>query len=125
MTIVWVGVDYCRRLVLFEKSLLISLLAESTPSIFEERKEVIKMKRRKTLVMSLAVALVVAFSLAALAQNVVKGKVEALDKNAKKITISGTEYPLSDEAAKAAVAVGDQVEATVDKGVVTKLTKGS
>jgi hypothetical protein len=64
MTIVWVGVDYCRRLVLFEKSLLISLLAESTPSIFEERKEVIQMKRRKTLVMSLALALVVAFSLA-------------------------------------------------------------
>jgi hypothetical protein len=85
---------------------------------------VIKMKR-KTLVISLALALVVAFGLAALAQNVVKGKVEALDKDAKKITISGTQYSLSDEAAKTEVAVGDGVEATVDGGVVTKLTKAS
>ena len=81
--------------------------------------------KRKTLVISLALALVVAFGLAALAQNVVKGKVEALDKDAKKITISGTQYSLSDEAAKTEVAVGDEVEATVDGGVVTKLTKGS
>jgi cell division protein FtsB len=98
------------------------VLAESNPSIFEERKEVIKMKKR-IWVISLAVALVVAFGLVALAQDVVKGKVEALNKDAKKITISGTEYSLSADAAQAKVAVGDQVEATVEGKVVKKLTK--
>jgi len=66
---------------------------------------------------------VVAFSLPVLAQDTVKGKTEALDKDAKKITISGTEYSLSDEAAQVEVAVGDEVEATVDGGVVKTLTK--
>jgi len=98
------------------------VLAESNPSIFEERKEVIKMKKR-IWVISLVVALVVAFGLVALAQDVVKGKVEALDKDAKKITISGAEYSLSDEAAQAKVKVGDEVEATVEGKVVKKLTE--
>ena len=78
---------------------------------------------KKVLAVFLALAVVVAFSLPVLAQDTVKGKIEALDKEAKKITISGTEYPLSDEATQVEVAVGDEVEATVDGGVVKTLTK--
>jgi hypothetical protein len=96
--------------------------AGSNPSIFEARKEVIKM-RKGIGVISVAVALVVAFGLVALAQEVVKGKIEALNTGAKKITISGTEYSLSDEAARTKVAVGDDVEATVEGNVVKKITK--
>jgi len=55
--------------------------------------------------------------------DMVKGKVEAFNKDAKKITISGNEYSLSEEAAQTEVKVGDEVEATVDGGVVKKLTK--
>ncbi len=73
-------------------------------------------------VISLAVVLVVAFAVVALAQNVVKGRVEALDKNRKKITIRGTEYALSDVAAMVKVKVGDEVEATVVRKVVGNLT---
>lgn len=78
---------------------------------------------KKVLAVFLALAVVVAFSLPVLAQDTVKGKIEALDKEAKKITIGGTEYSLSDEAAQVEVAVGDEVEATVDGGVVKTLTK--
>jgi plastocyanin len=85
-----------------------------------ERKEVTKMTK-KLLVFFLAFAVVVAFSLPALAQDKVQGKIEALNKAAKKITISGTEYSLSDEAAQVKVKVGDKVEATVEGKVVTKL----
>ena len=42
------------------------------------------------------------------------GVMEKLDKEGKKITIAGTEYDLSDEAAAAEVAEGDEVEATVE-----------
>jgi plastocyanin len=83
---------------------------------------VIKMTK-KVLAVFLALAVVVAFSLPVLAQDTVKGKIEALDKDAKKITIGGTEYSLSDEVAQVEVAVGDEVEATVDGGVVKTLTK--
>jgi plastocyanin len=78
---------------------------------------------KKVLAVFLALAVVVAFNLPVLAQDTVKGKIEALDKEAKKITISGTEYSLSDEAAQVEVAVGDEVEATVNGGVVKTLTK--
>jgi hypothetical protein len=78
---------------------------------------------KKVLAVFLALAVVVAFSLPVLAQDTVKGKIEALDKDAKKITIGGTEYSLSDEVAQVEVAVGDEVEATVDGGVVKTLTK--
>jgi stress response protein SCP2 len=54
---------------------------------------------------------------------VITGKIEALDKNIKKITISGTEYSLSDEAAQVGVAAGDEVEAIVDGGMVRTPTK--
>lgn len=85
-----------------------------------ERKEVTKMTK-KLLVFLLAFAVVVAFSLPAFAGDIVQGKIEALNKVAKKITISGTEYSLSDEAAQVKVKVGDKVEATVEGKVVTKL----
>ena len=78
---------------------------------------------KKVLAVFLALAVVVAFNLPVSAQDTVKGKIEALDKEAKKITIGGTEYSLSDEAAQVEVAVGDEVEATVDGGVVKTLTK--
>jgi len=71
----------------------------------------------------LAVTVVLAFTLPTFADETVKGKIEALDKDAKKISISGTEYSLSDETAQVDVAVGDEVEAAVDGGVVKTLTK--
>lgn len=80
------------------------------------------MLRRRLLAVSLVLVFLAAFTLPALAQEMVKGKVEAFDKEAKKISIAGTEYPLSDEAAKASVKVGDEVEATLEAGAVKKLT---
>ncbi len=76
-------------------------------------------------VFAVLLAMAVAFALCApvFADEMVKGKIEAVDKDAKKITISGTEYSLSDEAAQTEVAVGDEVEATVDSGEVKTLTK--
>lgn len=85
-----------------------------------EGKEVTKMTK-KLLVLFLALAVVVAFSLPVLAQRIVTGKIEALDKVAQKITISGTEYSLSYEAAQAKVKVGDEVEAIVEGKEVKKL----
>lgn len=87
-----------------------------------EGKEVTKMTK-KLLVCFLALAVVVAFSLPVLAQNIVTGKIQALDTVAKKITIGGTEYSLSDEAAKTKFKVGDKVEATVEENVVKKLAR--
>ena len=78
---------------------------------------------KKVLAVLLAIAVVVAFTLPTFADETIKGKIEALDKDAKKITISGTGYSLSDEATRVEVAVGDEVEATVDGGVVKTLTK--
>jgi hypothetical protein len=85
-----------------------------------ERTEVTKMTK-KLLVFFLAFAVVVAFSLPALAQDIVQGKIKALDKTAKTITIGKTQYSLSDEAAQVMVKVGDMVEATVEGKVVKKL----
>jgi hypothetical protein len=67
-------------------------------------------------------AVVTAFSLPVSAQDTVKGAVEALNKDAKRITISGNEYSLRDEAAQADVEVGDEVEATVENGVIINFT---
>ncbi len=53
---------------------------------------------KKALAVLMVLAVVVVFSLPAFAKDTVRGKVEVLDKDAKKITISGTEYSLSDEA---------------------------
>jgi hypothetical protein len=87
-----------------------------------EKKEVIKMTKR-VLMIVLALAVVIAFSLPLLAQNVVTGKIQALDKVAKKITINKTEYSLSYEAAQANFNVGDEVEATIEGKVVKKLVR--
>ncbi len=85
-------------------------------------KEVMNMTK-KVLTVLLALAIVVAFSLPVLAQDTVKGKIDRLDREAKRIVIDGEKYSLSDEAAQAEVEVGDEVEATVDGVTVTKLTK--
>jgi len=53
------------------------------------------------------------------------GVMEKLDKEGKKITIAGTEYDLSDEAAAAEVAEGDEVKATVEGTTVQSLTKAA
>ena len=87
-----------------------------------EGKEVTKMTK-KLVVFFLALAVVVAFSLPVSAQDKVTGKIQALDVVAKKITISGTKYSLSDEAAQAKFRVGDGVEATVEGNVVKKLAR--
>jgi Cu/Ag efflux protein CusF len=87
-----------------------------------EKKEVIKMTKR-VLIFFLALAVVIAFSLPLFAQNVVIGKIQVLDKVAKKITINKTVYSLSDEAARATFKVGDEVEATIEGKVVKKLVR--
>lgn len=78
---------------------------------------------KKLLVFLLALAVMVAFCLPALAQEVVTGKIQALDKVAKKITINGRQYLLSDEAAQAQFKIGDRVEATIEGKVVNKLAR--
>ena len=85
-----------------------------------EKKEVTKMTK-KLLVFFLVFAVAVAFVLSALAQTVVQGKIHALNRAAKTITIGKTQYSLSDTAAQAKVKVGDVVEATVEGKVVKKL----
>ena len=77
---------------------------------------------KKTLVIFTALAILVAFCLPAFAETV-KGKVTAYDKEAKKISIDDKEYTLSDEALSAEIAVGDEVEANVEDGVVKTITK--
>jgi len=86
---------------------------------------------KRALAVLMVFAVVMAFSLPAFAQNIVKGKVEALDKDAKKVTISGMEYSLGNEAAQTEVTVGDEVEASIDDvveddaegGTIIKLIK--
>jgi hypothetical protein len=87
-----------------------------------EGKKVIKMTK-KVLVFILALALVIAFSLPVLAQNVVTGKIQVLDKVAKKITINETDYSMSDDAAQTKFKVGDEVVATIEGKVVKKLAR--
>jgi hypothetical protein len=87
-----------------------------------QAKEVRKMMK-KLLVLFLALALVAAFSLPVLAQDTIAGKIQALDKVGKKITIGGSEYGLSDKAAQATFKVGEAVEATVEGNVVKKLAR--
>ena len=85
-----------------------------------ERKKVRKMTK-KLVVVFLALAVAVAFSLPSFAQDKVSGKVGALDKAANKITINENEYSLSKNAAKVNVRVGDIVQATVEGNIVTEL----
>lgn len=76
---------------------------------------------KKLLVSFLVLAVTVGFVLSALAQTVVQGKIHALNRSAKTITVGKTQYSLSDAAAQAKVKVGDTVEATVEGKVVKKL----
>lgn len=85
-----------------------------------KRKEVTKMTK-KLLVFFLVFAVAAAFSLPALAQEIVQGKIVALDKASKTVVIGKTKYSLSDEAAQAKVKVGDIVNATVEGQIVKKL----
>lgn len=76
---------------------------------------------KKLLALFLALTVVVAFSLSVLAQDIVQGKIEALDQVASKITISGTECLLSVKAPRVKAKVGDQVAATVERNMVREL----
>lgn len=69
---------------------------------------------KKILALLTGLAMIMAFNLCAFAQAYLEGKVEALDKHAKKITIDDVEYILSDEAAKTQMRVGDEVQAAVE-----------
>ena len=76
---------------------------------------------KKSLVCFLTMAVLMAFSQSIAAQDTVAGKIQALDRVEKKITIGGTEYLMSDEAAQTGFKVGDAVEATLEGNVVRKL----
>jgi hypothetical protein len=78
---------------------------------------------KKMIVIFTVLAVFACFSLPSFAAETVKGKVTALDKDAKKIQIEGKDYTMSDEAVSTEVSVGDEVEATVDDDVVKTLTK--
>ncbi len=78
---------------------------------------------KKVFLFFLALAVVVVFSLSVLAQEVVTGKIQAIDKVAKKVHINGKEYSLSDEAAQTEFKKGDEVEATKQGTVVKKLSR--
>ncbi len=85
-----------------------------------ERKEMTKMTK-KLLIFFLALAVAMAISLPSFAQHRVEGKVQALDKAAKEITINGNIYSLSNKTAQVDVRVGDMVQATLDGHMVTEL----
>jgi hypothetical protein len=85
-----------------------------------KRKEMTKVTK-KVLVFFLALAVAVAISLPSFAQDMVSGRVEALDQAANKITINGNEYSLSNKAAQVTVNVGDLVKATVEGNIVIQL----
>ena len=76
---------------------------------------------KRLLTFCLVLAVVAAFSLPVLAQEVFTGKIQALDKIAKTITINGIEYLLTEKAAQINLRVGAMVEVTVEGIKVTKL----
>lgn len=80
-------------------------------------------KKVVALGMVLVVISVFGFSALGRAAETIKAKVEMINKEEKKITLDGKEYTMSDEAAQVDVAVGDEVEATVEQDVVRSLTK--
>ena len=71
----------------------------------------------------MAFPFVLAFTLPTYADETAKGNFEAFDKDTKKITISASDYSLSDEAAQVEVAVDDEVKDPVDSGMVKKIEK--
>ncbi len=62
-------------------------------------------------------------SFSALAQDVIKGKIQAIDRKAKRVTIRGIDYILGDEAVRTQIAVGDDVEAVVMSGTIRGIVK--
>jgi phosphoheptose isomerase len=81
---------------------------------------------KKLLVLLMILAVVATFGLSTLAkaeETIIKAKVEAVNKEEKKIVLSGKEYSLTDEAAQTQVDVDDEVEVTVDNEVVKDINK--
>ncbi len=70
------------------------------------------LKRTLTLLTSLAI--IMAFNLPAFTQAYLEGKVQAINKEAKKITIDDSDYILSDEVAKIQVRVGDEIQVSLE-----------
>ncbi len=70
------------------------------------------LKRILTLLTSFVI--IMAFNLPAFAQAYLEGKVEAINKGAKKITIDDSEYILSDEVANIQVRVGDEIQVSLE-----------
>jgi len=73
--------------------------------------------------MILTVMTTFGLSTLAKAEEIIKAKVEAVNKEEKKIVLAGKEYAMADEAAQADVDVGDEVEATMDNEVVKEIKK--
>ncbi len=81
------------------------------------------LKKLLVLIMILVVMTTFGLSTVARAEEVIKAKVEAVNKDEKKIVLSGREYAMTDEAAQTQVDVDDEVEATVDNEVVKEIRK--
>lgn len=79
--------------------------------------------KRELLVCFLAFTVVVAFTLPVPANDTVIGRIQALDRIVKKITISGTEYSLSDDAPQTTLKIGRDVESTIKGNEVRSLTR--
>lgn len=62
-------------------------------------------------------------SFSALAQDVIKGKIQAIDKRARRVTIHGTDYSLGADAPLGKITVGDDVEAVVMGGTIRGIVK--
>ncbi len=73
---------------------------------------------KKVLTLLTGFAMIMAFNLSAFAQAYLEGKVEAIDKDAKKITIDDSEYLLSDEVAKIQVHVGDEIQVSLEGNTI-------
>jgi hypothetical protein len=80
---------------------------------------------KKWIVLLVMLSFVAAMGLSTMARadEIVKAKVDSVNKDAKKIVLDGKEYTLSDDAAQSPVDAGDQVEATVEGDVVKEIKK--
>jgi hypothetical protein len=80
---------------------------------------------KKWIVLLVMLSFVAAMGLSSMARadEIVKAKVDSVNKDAKKIVLDGKEYTLSDDAAQSPVDAGDQVEATVEGDVVKEIKK--
>ena len=78
---------------------------------------------KKRMVFFLMLVVVMVWCLPVSAQTIVSGKIQAIDRAAKTITIGGTQYLLGDKAAQTPFKAGDTVEATVEGNEVTKLVR--